>query len=112
MWMWKIHHQTDVLPATKSWWCHPSLRENNCCRDTVWIKEQRVKLVEREEQPGEEGEEDQELRYLMRVQKILYKKLIYLTKMVNTCLTEELKEIHAFEQKTLTPEQWEKQKSQ
>ncbi|TNN48552.1 BolA-like protein 2 [Liparis tanakae] len=28
--------------------------------------------------------------------------------MVNTCLAEELKEIHAFEQKTLTPEQWEK----
>ena len=29
----------------------------------VWIKEQRVKLVEREEQPGEE---DQELWYLMK----------------------------------------------
>lgn len=33
-------------------------------------------------------------------------------RMVNTCLTDELKEIHAFEQKTITPEQWEKQKSQ
>uniref|UniRef100_A0A3Q2CNR1 BolA-like protein 2 n=2 Tax=Cyprinodon variegatus TaxID=28743 RepID=A0A3Q2CNR1_CYPVA len=32
--------------------------------------------------------------------------------MVNTCLAEELKEIHAFEQKTLTPEQWDKQKLQ
>ncbi|XP_034080746.1 bolA-like protein 2 [Gymnodraco acuticeps] len=33
-------------------------------------------------------------------------------RLVNTCLAEELKEIHAFEQKTLTPEQWEKQKAQ
>lgn len=38
--------------------------------------------------------------------------LLCVHRMVNTCLVEELKEIHAFEQKTLTPEQWEKQNSQ
>ncbi|GIY24286.1 bolA-like protein 2 [Caerostris darwini] len=31
-------------------------------------------------------------------------------RMVNTVLKDELKSIHAFTQKTLTPEQWEKQK--
>ncbi|XP_040039050.1 bolA-like protein 2 [Gasterosteus aculeatus] len=40
------------------------------------------------------------------------KPLLQRHRMVNTCLVEELKEIHAFEQKTLTPEQWDKQKSQ
>ncbi|KAK5848705.1 hypothetical protein PBY51_006297 [Eleginops maclovinus] len=40
------------------------------------------------------------------------KPLLQRHRMVNTCLAEELKEIHAFEQKTLTPEQWEKQKAQ
>ncbi|KAM4537262.1 bolA-like protein 2 [Leuresthes tenuis] len=40
------------------------------------------------------------------------KPLLQRHRMVNTCLVEELKEIHAFEQKTLTPEQWEKQKSE
>ncbi|CAB1351888.1 unnamed protein product [Coregonus sp. 'balchen'] len=40
------------------------------------------------------------------------KPLLARHRMVNTCLAEELKEIHAFEQKTLTPEQWEKQKAQ
>ncbi|XP_030636440.1 bolA-like protein 2 [Chanos chanos] len=40
------------------------------------------------------------------------KPLLQRHRMVNNCLAEELKEIHAFEQKTLTPEQWEKQKSQ
>ncbi|XP_074480184.1 bolA-like protein 2 [Sebastes fasciatus] len=40
------------------------------------------------------------------------KPLLQRHRMVNMCLVEELKEIHAFEQKTLTPEQWEKQKSQ
>lgn len=40
------------------------------------------------------------------------KQLLQRHRMVNTCLVEELKEIHAFEQKTLTPEQWEKQNSQ
>ncbi|MGH0169300.1 UNVERIFIED_CONTAM: hypothetical protein FKN15_003239 [Acipenser sinensis] len=39
------------------------------------------------------------------------KPLLQRHRMVNTCLAEELKEIHAFEQKTLTPEQWEKQKA-
>lgn len=32
-------------------------------------------------------------------------------RMVNSVLAEELKDIHAFTQKTLTPEQWEKEKS-
>ncbi|KAF7660977.1 hypothetical protein LDENG_00271610 [Lucifuga dentata] len=40
------------------------------------------------------------------------KPLLQRHRMVNACLAEELKEIHAFEQKTLTPEQWDKQKSQ
>lgn len=37
---------------------------------------------------------------------------LYVHRMVNTCLAEEMKEIHAFEQKTLTPEQWDKQNTQ
>jgi len=37
---------------------------------------------------------------------------MFVVRLVNNCLAEELKEIHAFEQKTLTPEQWEKQKAQ
>ncbi|XP_066537668.1 bolA-like protein 2 isoform X2 [Hoplias malabaricus] len=40
------------------------------------------------------------------------KALLQRHRMVNNCLANELKEIHAFEQKTLTPEQWEKQKQQ
>ncbi|KAM8898836.1 bolA-like protein 2 [Spinachia spinachia] len=40
------------------------------------------------------------------------KPLLQRHRMVNTCLADELKEIHAFEQKTLTPAQWDKQKSQ
>ncbi|KAG7265635.1 hypothetical protein CRUP_029754 [Coryphaenoides rupestris] len=40
------------------------------------------------------------------------KPLLQRQRLVNSCLAEELKEIHAFEQKALTPEQWEKQKSQ
>ncbi|XP_047242342.1 bolA-like protein 2 [Girardinichthys multiradiatus] len=40
------------------------------------------------------------------------KPLLQRHRMVNTCLAEELKEIHAFEQKTLTPEQWDKLKLQ
>ncbi|XP_077355447.1 bolA-like protein 2 [Festucalex cinctus] len=39
------------------------------------------------------------------------KPLLQRHRMVNTCLAEELKDIHALEQKTLTPEQWQKQKS-
>uniref|UniRef100_UPI00398ED665 bolA-like protein 2 n=1 Tax=Pristiophorus japonicus TaxID=55135 RepID=UPI00398ED665 len=38
------------------------------------------------------------------------KALLQRHRMVNNCLAEEMKEIHAFEQKTLSPEQWEKQK--
>ena len=40
------------------------------------------------------------------------KPLLQRHRLVNKCLADELKEIHAFEQRTLTPEQWEKQKSQ
>ncbi|XP_056156489.1 bolA-like protein 2 [Lampris incognitus] len=40
------------------------------------------------------------------------KPLLQRHRMVNSCLAEELKEIHAFEMKTLTPEQWEKLKPQ
>ncbi|KAM4714906.1 bolA-like protein 2 [Anableps anableps] len=40
------------------------------------------------------------------------KPLLQRHRLVNTCLAEELKEIHAFEQKTLTPEQWDKLKQQ
>ncbi|KAJ3585478.1 hypothetical protein NHX12_014197 [Muraenolepis orangiensis] len=40
------------------------------------------------------------------------KPLLQRHRLVNGLLAEELKEIHAFEQKTLTPEQWEKQKAQ
>ncbi|KAM6909485.1 bolA-like protein 2 [Xenentodon cancila] len=38
------------------------------------------------------------------------KALLQRHRMVNSCLAEELKDIHAFEQKTLTPEQWEQLK--
>ncbi|KAM8961525.1 bolA-like protein 2 [Pelodytes ibericus] len=38
------------------------------------------------------------------------KPLLQRHRLVNSCLAEELKEIHAFEQKTLTPSQWEQQK--
>ncbi|XP_076665119.1 bolA-like protein 2 [Andrena cerasifolii] len=39
------------------------------------------------------------------------KPLLQRHRLVNGILEEELKAIHAFSQKTLTPEQWEKQKS-
>ncbi|XP_076547781.1 bolA-like protein 2 [Osmia lignaria lignaria] len=39
------------------------------------------------------------------------KPLLQRHRLVNAVLEEELKTIHAFSQKTLTPEQWEKQKS-
>lgn len=35
-----------------------------------------------------------------------FPKLHLFPRLVNTCLAEELPHIHAFEQKTLTPEQW------
>ncbi|KAM4697360.1 bolA-like protein 2 [Rhinophrynus dorsalis] len=38
------------------------------------------------------------------------KPLLQRHRLVNGCLAEELKEIHAFEQKTLTPAQWEQEK--
>ncbi|KAG5852030.1 bolA-like protein 2 [Anguilla rostrata] len=40
------------------------------------------------------------------------KPLLHRHRMVNSCLAKELEVIHAFEQKTLTPEQWEKLKAQ
>lgn len=39
------------------------------------------------------------------------KPLLQRHRLVNSVLEEELKEIHAFSQKTLTPEEWEKQKA-
>lgn len=36
---------------------------------------------------------------------------VLLCRMVNACLAEELKEIHAFEQKTMTPQQLEQQQA-
>ncbi|XP_073490936.1 bolA-like protein 2 [Aquarana catesbeiana] len=38
------------------------------------------------------------------------KPLLQRHRLVNSCLAEELKIIHAFEQKTLTPAQWEQEK--
>ncbi|XP_013775796.1 bolA-like protein 2 [Limulus polyphemus] len=40
------------------------------------------------------------------------KSLLERHRMVNSILAEEMKSIHAFTQKTLTPEQWKKQKPQ
>ncbi|CAL8240394.1 unnamed protein product [Merluccius merluccius] len=40
------------------------------------------------------------------------KALLQRHRLVNGVLAEELKEVHAFEQKTLTPQQWETQKPQ
>ncbi|XP_038053839.1 bolA-like protein 2 [Patiria miniata] len=39
------------------------------------------------------------------------KPLLQRHRMVNDCLSEELKIIHAFSMKTLTPEQWTKQQN-
>ncbi|CAM4569527.1 unnamed protein product, partial [Caretta caretta] len=38
------------------------------------------------------------------------KPLLHRHRLVNELLAEELKHIHAFEQRTLTPEQWEKER--
>ncbi|XP_053326906.1 bolA-like protein 2 [Spea bombifrons] len=38
------------------------------------------------------------------------KPLLQRHRLVNGCLSEELQQIHAFEQKTLTPAQWEQEK--
>ena len=43
-------------------------------------------------------------------EKFTGKPLLQRHRMVNSCLEEELKSIHAFTMKTLTPEQWQKQK--
>ena len=43
---------------------------------------------------------------LMVSAKLKGKPLLQRHRLVNTCLAEELLHIHAFEQKTLTPEQW------
>ncbi|XP_013381728.1 bolA-like protein 2 [Lingula anatina] len=40
------------------------------------------------------------------------KPLLQRHRLVNSVLEEEMKSIHAFSQKTLTPEQWEKQQQQ
>ena len=40
------------------------------------------------------------------------KSLLQRHRLVNTCLANELKVIHAFSQKTYTPEQWSKMTSQ
>ncbi|XP_031551540.1 protein BOLA2-like [Actinia tenebrosa] len=44
-------------------------------------------------------------------EKFAGKSLLERHRLVNSCLEEEIKQIHAFSQKTYTPEQWEKQKS-
>ncbi|XP_055994938.1 bolA-like protein 2 [Sorex fumeus] len=51
-------------------------------------------------------------RVLVVSSKFEGKPLLQRHRLVNNCLSEELQHIHAFEQKTLTPEQWahEKQK--
>nr|XP_017532598.1 bolA-like protein 2 isoform X1 [Manis javanica]XP_017532599.1 bolA-like protein 2 isoform X1 [Manis javanica] len=45
-------------------------------------------------------------RVLVVSSKFEGKPLLQRHRLVNTCLAEELLHIHAFEQKTLTPEQW------
>lgn len=40
------------------------------------------------------------------------KPLLQRHRQVNSILADELKQIHAFEMRTLTPEQWDKQKAQ
>lgn len=52
------------------------------------------------------------MSFRIQMNNIIYYYMLCLNRMVNTCLAKELEEIHAFEQKTLTPEQWEKQQSQ
>ncbi|KAM6156203.1 bolA-like protein 2 isoform 1-T1 [Rhynchocyon petersi] len=45
-------------------------------------------------------------RVLVVSSKFEGKPLLQRHRLVNSCLAEELPHIHAFEQKTLTPEQW------
>jgi stress-induced morphogen len=44
-------------------------------------------------------------------EKFIGKSLLERHRLVNSCLEQEIKQIHAFSQKTYTPEQWEKQKN-
>lgn len=48
-------------------------------------------------------------RVLVVSAKFAGKPLLQRHRLVNECLAEELQHIHAFEQKTLTPEQWARQ---
>ncbi|XP_038619233.1 bolA-like protein 2 [Tachyglossus aculeatus] len=49
-------------------------------------------------------------RVLVVSAKFQGKPLLQRHRLVNSCLAEELPHIHAFEQKTLTPEQWDKER--
>ncbi|XP_068919741.1 bolA-like protein 2 [Petaurus breviceps papuanus] len=49
-------------------------------------------------------------RVLVVSSKFQGKPLLQRHRLVNSCLEEELRHIHAFEQKTLTPEQWDKER--
>lgn len=49
-------------------------------------------------------------RVLVVSSKFEGKPLLQRHRLVNSCLSEELQHIHAFEQKTLTPEQWANEK--
>ncbi|XP_031819163.1 bolA-like protein 2 isoform X1 [Sarcophilus harrisii] len=49
-------------------------------------------------------------RVLVVSSKFQGKPLLQRHRLVNSCLAAELPHIHAFEQKTLTPEQWDKER--
>ncbi|XP_006902805.1 PREDICTED: bolA-like protein 2-like [Elephantulus edwardii] len=49
-------------------------------------------------------------RVLVVSSKFEGKPLLQRHRLVNSCLAEELPHIHAFEQKTLTPEQWNRER--
>ncbi|XP_067884182.1 bolA-like protein 2 [Heterodontus francisci] len=50
-------------------------------------------------------------RVLVVSPKFENKSLLQRHRLVNECLSEEMKQMHALEQKTLSPEQWEKLKA-
>ncbi|KAM9827452.1 bolA-like protein 2 [Neosynchiropus ocellatus] len=78
------------------------------------IREKLIKELEAVHVEAEDtspGRCDTSFKVLVVSSKFEGKPLLQRHRMVNTILAEELKQIHAFEQKTLTPEQWEKQKS-
>uniref|UniRef100_F7EII3 BolA family member 2 n=1 Tax=Monodelphis domestica TaxID=13616 RepID=F7EII3_MONDO len=66
--------------------------------------------------PGQEVEDTTparcaaSFRVLVVSSKFQGKPLLQRHRLVNSCLSEELPHIHAFEQKTLTPEQWDKER--